>query len=360
MKTQKRRVAEVLIGVLILLFSVGMMAGCTSASKDDSKLDESTLNVYTALEDDIIADYLETFKEQNPDVTVNITRDSTGIITAKLLAEKDNPQADVVWGTAASSLLVLKSNDMLEAYAPKDVDKVLKEFKGTDNPPTWVGIDAWETAFLVNKDVLKKKGITKIPKSYEDLLDPMYKGLITMPDPSASGTGLLTVNGLITLMGEDKAWEYLKKLDKNVAVYLQSGSAPAKDTAAGEYGIGISFGYRCVNSAAEMNGLGEVVFPSEGSGWDVEANALIKKDEGTKEISKKFLDWAISNEALAKYKENYPILSTGAGDSIPEGYTKDPMKQLIPGIDLQWCADNRDKILAEWTKQFSEKVLVEE
>ena len=64
------------------------------------------LLVYTALEDDEVAVYLPAFKKAHPDINVTIYRDSTGIVTAKLLAEKDNPQADVVWGTAATSLLI--------------------------------------------------------------------------------------------------------------------------------------------------------------------------------------------------------------------------------------------------------------
>ncbi len=326
-----------------------------SAPPQMATLDEKTLNIYTALEDDQITDYLEGFKQKYPDININITRDSTGIVTAKLLAEKDNPQADVVWGLSAASLLVLKSNDMLEPYAPVGVDRVLPEFKDAANPPSWVGIDAWETAFLVNKDVLAANGIDKVPQSYEDLLDPAYKGLIAMPNPASSGTGTLTVNGILSLMGEEKGWEYLDKLNENMAVYLHSGSAPAKNTATGEYGIGISFGYRCIKSGKDLGDMGVVVFPSEGSGWDVEANALVKKADGTKDISKKFLDWAITDEAMAKYATSYPMIATGIGDNIPEGYAVNPVDQLIKTVDLQWCADNRDRILDEWTKRYDGK-----
>lgn len=331
-------------------------AGASDESKEEtnggSDLDETVLNVYTALEDEQVADYITSFQEAYPDVTLNITRDSTGIITAKLLAEKDNPVADVVWGLSAASLLELKSQDMLEGYAPIGVDRILDEFKDTSSDePQWVGIDAWETAFLVNKEVLESKGITDVPTSYEDLLDSQYEGLIVMSDPGSSGTGLLTVNGILNLYGEDDGWKYLEDLDKNVATYLHSGSAPAKDTAAGEYGIGVSFGYRCIKSAADLGDNGQVVFPSEGSGWDVEANSLIKKSEGEKEIAKAFLDWAIEDDQMTKYATNYPIVATGIGDDIPDGYTKNPVDQLLD-VDLQWCADNREGVLETWTEKF--------
>ncbi len=350
---------KIIICILALTLTLSAFTGCVSKTDEGTpvsgELNEKELNIYTALEDDIIADYLEGFKAKYPDVKINITRDSTGIITAKLLAEKDNPVADVVWGTAASSLLVLDSVDLLEFYAPIGVDRILPEFKDKGESPKWVGIDAWETAFLVNKDVLAAKGITDIPTSYADLADPKYKGLIAMSNPASSGTGLLTVNGILSLMGEEEGWEYLDKLNENVAVYLHSGSAPAKNTATGEYGIGVSFGYRCIKSAKDLGDKGAVVFPSEGSGWDVEANALIRKPEGIKDIALKFLDWAIEDEVMAKYAENYPIIATGVGNNIPEGYTKNPIDQLIKDVDLNWCAENRDRILTEWTTRYDGK-----
>lgn len=347
--------------LLATIMGVTALTGCVQneetakAEVENVELDEKVLNVYTALEDEQIADYLEGFKSQYPDVMVNITRDSTGIITAKLLAEKDNPQADVVWGVSAASLLVLDGQGMLEPYAPEGVERILPEFKDNSEVPKWVGIDAWETAFIVNKQVLEDKGITTVPQSYEDLLDPAYKGLIAMSNPASSGTGTLTVNGILTLMGEEKGWEYLDKLNENVSVYLHSGSAPAKNTATGEYGIGVSFGYRCIKSAKDLGDKGVVVFPSEGSGWDVEANSLIKRAEGNKEISKKFLDWAITDEAMVKYSASYPIIATGIGDNIPEGYEVNPVDQLIPNVDLKWCAENRDRILKQWSERYDSK-----
>lgn len=324
-------------------------------SSAENEANEKELNIYTALEDDQLADYLVEFKELYPDVQVNITRDSTGIITSKLLAEKDNPVADVVWGLSATSLLVLKQEGMLEPYAPEGVDRILTQFKDSDETPSWVGIDAWETAFIVNKEVLSSKGIDTVPQSYADLLDPKYQGLIAMSNPASSGTGLLTVNGVLQLMGEEEGWNYLDKLNENVAVYLHSGSQPAKATAAGEYGIGISFGYRCIKSAAEVGSdIAEVVFPTEGSGWDIEANALIKKD-GIKEISKTFLDWAITDNIMEKYAVGYPIVAIGFGDEIPEGYEKDPISQLIPDIDFDKAAAERENILTEWTNRYDGK-----
>ena len=143
-------------------------------------------------------------------------------------------------------MLILDKLGLLEPYAPAGVDRILPEFKDKNSNPTWVGIDLWETAIVVNTEELKKRNLP-IPTSYEDLIKPEYKGLIVSCNPNSSGTGFLTVSGILQLYGEQKGWEYLDKLDKNMAQYVHSGSQPAKMAAAGEYPIGVSYDFAGFN-----------------------------------------------------------------------------------------------------------------
>jgi iron(III) transport system substrate-binding protein len=324
----------------------------TSADPGKASNSAKSLTVYTALEDDQIKSYLASFKQKYPDVNVNIVRDSTGIVTAKLLAEKGNPQADVVWGLAATSLLVAEQQGMLEPYAPAGLDKVNPKLRDSHNPPTWVGIDAWMSAFCVNEVEMKKRNLP-IPQSWADLTKPEYKGAIVASDPAASGTGFLSVSSLLQMNGEDKGWKYLDALDKNVAEYVPSGSKPCKLAGTGEHPIGVSFDYR----AAKAKSSGEpilAVFPKEGSGWDVEANALVKKPQ-IKPEAKAFLDWAITPDVTKEYAKNYAITALKSDVPVPEGYPADPVGQMFKNNDLNWAAKNRDKILAEWTKRYGSK-----
>src|SRR3546814_1082114 len=100
-------------------------------------------------------------------------RDSTGVVTAKLLAEKNNPQADVIWGLAATSLLLLKTEGMLEPYAPKGVELLDKKFVDNSSPPNWVGMDAWAAAVCFNT-VEAEKLVLPAPKTWKDLTNPVY------------------------------------------------------------------------------------------------------------------------------------------------------------------------------------------
>ncbi len=326
----------------------------TSEGGSAQKADSGEITVYTALEDEQVSDYLAKFNETYPDITVNVVRESTGIITAKLIAEKDNPQADLVWGTAASSMMVLDDMGALEPYEPEGCDRILPQFKSDKEVPTWVGIDAWETAFVVNTEELKKLGMEPEEiKSYEDLLDPRLKGQIVMSNPNSSGTGFLTVSAILQLKGKDSeaGWDYLDQLHENIAQYVHSGSKPAKMAASGECAVGISFGYAGI-SQRDKGAPVEVIFPEEGSGWDLEANALMKKEE-INPAAHTFLDWAISDEAMDLYRVNYPIV-TVENTGTYEGYDSNPLDQLIDN-DFSWAAENRENILNEWMKKYDSK-----
>ncbi|MEI6329438.1 MAG: putative 2-aminoethylphosphonate ABC transporter substrate-binding protein [Pseudanabaena sp. ELA645] len=324
----------------------------TTTSTEAAKPATGGITVYTALEDDQLAEYLPLFQKAYPDIKVNKVRDSTGVVTAKLLAEKDNPTADVVWGLAASSLLVADKQGLLEPYAPKGLEAVQAQFRDEKNPPNWVGIDAWESAFCVNTVESDKKKLP-IPTSWDDLLKPEYKGQIVMSNPASSGTGFLSVSAILQMRGEADGWKYLDGLHENIAQYVHSGSKPCKLAGSGEYAIGISFGYRAVK---QKNGGEPIqpVFPKEGSGWDIEANALIKK-ANINPAAKTFLDWAISPEISKKYAKNFPITAVKTDVPVPAGYPEDPIKQLYPKNDFKWAAANRDAILAEWTKRYDSK-----
>jgi iron(III) transport system substrate-binding protein len=307
--------------------------------------------VYTALEDDEIPKYLELFKKAHPDITVKIVRDSTGIVTAKLLAEKANPQADVVWGTAATSLLLCKQAGMLEPFAPKGLDRVQAIMRDPANPPSWVGIKAWETGFCVN--TIESQALKlPIPESFADLAKPVYKGHVTMPNPASSGTGFLTISAILQMMGEEQGWNYLDQLHANIARYTHSGSKPCKMAGAGEVPIGISFAYRGFMQKQKGEPV-QTVFPKEGSGWDVEANALIRK-AAIKPAARVFLDWAIGEPVMKEYGKIYPVTAYPSGNPVPEGYPKEPEKQLVKN-DFEWAAKNRERILAEWTRRYDSK-----
>src|SRR4051812_11770267 len=132
---------------------------------------KTTLVVYTALETDQLKAYQEGFNKTNPDIEITWVRDSTGVITTKLLAEKNNPKADVVWGLAATSMAIFDSEGMLTPYAPAGLAKIDAKYRDSKNPPAWVGMDVWGATICFNTVEAAKKNIPK-PETWKDLTKP--------------------------------------------------------------------------------------------------------------------------------------------------------------------------------------------
>ncbi|WP_432288701.1 putative 2-aminoethylphosphonate ABC transporter substrate-binding protein (plasmid) [Aminobacter sp. BA135] len=312
---------------------------------------ETELTVYTAIEAEDLKRYAETFNQDHPDIKLNFIRDSTGVITAKLLAEKDNPQADVVWGLAATSLLVLKSEGMLEAYAPKGADQLKPNFVDSDNPPSWVGMDAWAASICFNTIEGQKLGLTA-PKSWKDLTKAEYKGHVVMPNPASSGTGYLDVSSWLQLFGDKDGWIYMDGLHQNVAAYTHSGSKPCKMAAAGETVIGISFEFRAAKSKAEGAPI-DIIIPEEGIGWDMEASAIVA-GTSKEEAAKTLLDWSVSKKANEMYNVGYAVVAMPGVAKPVEHLPADIEARMIKN-DFEWAANNRNAILEEWTKRYDSK-----
>ncbi len=311
---------------------------------------QKELTVYTALEDEQIPVLLEKFNAQHPDIKVNIVRDSGGIITSRLLAEKANPQADVIWSIPVTSLIAIDKDNVLAGYNAKGADKINPKFKDGSKEPKWIANTAVFTTIVANKVELEKKGIA-LPTTLTDLTKPEYKGLITMPNPNSSGTGFFIVAGILQAMGEEKGWEFLDALHKNIGIYSHSGSKPGRDAAAGEYPIGLTYDYPAIflkNNGSPI----EVIFPKEGSGYDLEANALVNKPT-IKEEAKIFVDWTISQEPMQVYAKTYGITAVKTDIPTPKGYPANPIDQLID-IDLQWISDNKQTILSDWSKRYNQ------
>jgi iron(III) transport system substrate-binding protein len=309
------------------------------------------LTVYTAIEADQLKTYKEAFERDVPDVTIRWVRDSTGVVTAKLLAEKANPQADVVWGLAATSLMLLDGEDMLQPYAPRGLAEIKPHMRDPAPEPTWVGMDVWSSAICFNTVEGQAKNLKK-PASWADLTDPAYKGQIVMPNPASSGTGYLMVSAWLQLMGEEKGWAYMDDLHANVGSYTHSGSKPCRQAGAGEYAMGISFEYRA-NKTKQDGAPIDIVLPAEGLGWDMEASAILK---GTAKLdaAKKLMDWSISEPANELYAKNYAIVAR-PGVAAKLEFIDGDVEAMLMKNDFAWAAANRDRILAEWSKRYDGK-----
>lgn len=310
-----------------------------------SALAKTELTVYTIIEPELLNTYKTEFEKANPDIEINWVRDSTGVITAKLLAEKENPKADVAFGVAASSLLIFDKEGMLLPYKPKGYDLLSSQMKDDNTPPHWVGTNAWATSLCINKFVMKKHNLP-YPKTWQDLTNPIYKGLIAAPNPASSGSGFMNISAWIQMWGEKKAWAYQDALNKNIKMYTHSGSKPCSMAAQGEVAIGLSsssFAHTLIKRRAPI----DLVIPEGGIGWDMEAAAIVK---GTKhlEAAKKLVDW-VSSDDVAKIGAVFSGIPSREEFITPEG--KISYNAMIKN-NFKWAANNRSTLIQQWRDKY--------
>jgi iron(III) transport system substrate-binding protein len=324
--------------------ATALAAGAASAQKTE-------LLVYTALETDQLKAYTESFQKTNPNIDLKFVRDSTGVITAKVLAEKANPQADVILGVSASSVEIFKAEGMLAPYTPVGFATLVPRYSDTARPPSWIGQDVYSAVVCYNTVEGAKKGIPK-PESWADLTKPVYKGQITMPNPASSGTGFFDVTAWLQTMGDAGGWKYMDALHENIAQYTHSGSKPCRQSGAGEFVVGISFDFRG-NDVKQKGAPVELVFPKEGLGWDIEASAIMKNTKKM-DAAKKLMDWVATKEANEAYAKNFAIVAHPDVKPTLPHIPADLERRLIKN-DFAFAAKNRDKILAEWNKRYAAK-----
>ena len=312
---------------------------------------KTQVNIYTSLENDQLAPFKAAIEAAVPGAEVLWTRDSTGVVTARFLAEKDNPRADLVLGHAATALLLFEKMGLLEAYKPAGADALKPAFRDATPPYSWTGMDAYLGVVCFNTVEAGKAKIAA-PRSWKDLTKPEYKGKLVMPHPASSGTGYLMVGAWLQMMGDAEGWKYMDALHENIAVYTHSGSAPCVQAAKGERVAGIALDMRGASEKTKGAPL-DVIIPSEGTGWEMEAVGIVK---GTKnlELAKKVADWAATKSANELYSKTYAVVAMPGIVNYPPNYPATAEKQMIKN-DFVWMAENRERILQEWTKRYESK-----
>ena len=322
-----------------------------TASLSASAQQRTRLQVYSTLEVENIADFKKAFEAENRDVEIVWLRDSTGIVTAKILAEQNAQRGDAIWGLAVTSTMQLKERGLLEPYAPKGLAALKPSFRDPADPPFYVGMEGWVAAVCFNTVEARKLGLTK-PQSWFDLLDSKFKGKITMPHPASSGTGYFHVSAWIQMFGEEKAWTFMDRLHDNLAFYAHSGSQSCKLAASGEFPLGIA----AEISAADARHKGapiEGLLMKEGGGWEMDTAAILR---GTRNLAaaQRLMDFAASRKANELYASFVSqVAMPGIESHIPD-YPAGVAESMIKN-DFAWASANRSRILAEWSRRYEGK-----
>ncbi len=331
--------------ICLVLVSFVVFTGCSSKKSNE-------LTIYCALPESEIPSYLSAF-EAETGITVNFVRLSAGEILSKVQVEKNNPQASVWYGGNCDTFIAGAKSDLLEPYKSAELKNIPANYADPDGywSPVYVGA----LSFAVDREWFASKGL-EYPASWEDLLKPEFKGQISMAHPGSSGTAYTILATIVQMKGEDEAMEYFKKFNENIRQYTKSGSAPPKNVALGEASIGLAFSHDCLKPSAQGYPV-ELSFPSEGTGYEIGAIALIKNGpEEEVENAKKFIDFALSKAGQDVYSTNKSFrLPVNKNAVVPEGAVNIADLKVID-YDFTWAGNNRKRLI----EKFSEVVAAKE
>lgn len=286
-------------------------------------------------------------------VKTTFIRNGSGSTLAKIEAEKRNPQADIWYGGTLDPHAQAGEMGLLEAYQSPNLDKIMPQFKdpakikGNYSSAIYIGV----LGFGVNTDRLKQLNLP-VPQCWEDLTKPEYKGEIQIADPQSSGTAYTALATFIQLWGEEKTFDYLKKLNINVSQYAKSGIAPARNTARGETAIGIGF-LHDYSLEKEKNAPLELIVPCEGTGYEIGGISILKGARNI-ENAKLFVDWALSEEAqeLAWEKgKSYQILTNVNAKSSPLALKLADLELINYDMDKYGDTNVRKALISKWVNE---------
>jgi iron(III) transport system substrate-binding protein len=331
-----RKPSFLIVMVFLCLSSVGALAA------------ETSLNAYSIWPENWARPMFEEF-EKATGIHVNFVRFSSGEALVRVIAEKNNPQVDVLFGGPVETHSAGIKEGVFEPYKPPSFAVLGSRFKDAEG--YWVGIADDPLVFMSNKKFLEERKLNP-PASWQDLLDPAYKGMIQMADARTSGTAVTRIFSILEVFGrdEDKAFDYMKKLRANVQVYTKSGGGGTIPVGLGQAGAGIFFIVDALKTQQE--GYDVVVsFPKEGIGTSTEAIALIKGAKNP-EAGKKLIDWASSpamQNLFAKYKINFV-------PAHPDVKTEPGLAAVLKGanifpIDIDFAGQNRKRLVELWVNK---------
>jgi iron(III) transport system substrate-binding protein len=294
---------------------------------------------------------IQTVYSRTTGVKVNMSLKGSGEALAQLIAEKANPKTDVWFGGTGDPHLQAAEQDLTLEYKSASLPQLhaWAQQQAAQSKFRTVGIYSGPLGFGYNPELLAKKKLP-VPKTWADLLKPEYKGEIQVANPASSGTAYTMVATLVQLMGEDKAFDYMKQLHRNISQYTRSGTAPIKAVARGETSVSISFVHD--GPGEKMQGFPvETITPADGTGAEIGSMSIIKGARNL-DAARKFYEWALTASAqeMGAAAKQFQLPSNKSAKVDP----RVPDFKKIKFIDYDYAkygsSAERRRLIGKWEK----------
>ncbi len=339
--TRRRGFGSILLSSMLV---AGL--GATAAAQD-----EGSLVVLCTPQEDWCVKMVDEFQAQTG-IDTSYVRMSSGEALARLRAGAEAPEFDVWWGGPADGQIAAAAEGLIEPYISPNAAAIPDDKKAADG--TWTGVYVGALGFCSNQSELERLGIAA-PDSWEALLDPTLQGNVAVAHPASSGTAYTALyTQVIRLGGEDQAIAYMKALHPNILQYTKSGSAPGGMAGRGEIATAIIFSHDCIKNYEEGFTDLVVTFPSEGTGYEIGAVALVNGAQNP-DNAKKWIDWSLQ----ADTQEIGPAVGSFQLPTNPDAAVSDLSVSLdeVPLIDYDFDAAGAAR--TELTQRFEDEVAAE-
>jgi iron(III) transport system substrate-binding protein len=299
---------------------------------------------------------MQTVYSKTTGVKVNMLARGSGEALAQLAAEKANPKTDLWFGGTGDPHLQAAEQGLTMEYKSTKLNQLhpWAQQQAQQSGYKTVGVYSGPLGFGYNTELLAKKKLP-VPKSWADLIKPEYKGEVQVANPNSSGTAYTMVATLVQLMGEDKAFAYMKELHKNISQYTRSGTGPIKAVARGESTLSISFVHD--GPGEKMAGFPvETITPAEGTGAEIGSMSIIAGARNL-DAAKAFYEWSLTPEAqqFGAAAKQFQLPSNKAAKLDP----RVPDFKKIKFIDYVYAIyginAERRRLLARWDKDVNGK-----
>lgn len=313
-----------------------------------------SLVLYSTMTEFDLEALITCFNEVYPDIYVEVVSGTIGETTARIAAEADNPQGDLVWGGLADSDGTQYA-DLFEVWVSDYTEEAME---GYSTPNGIYSMDHLSTVvFCVNTELEKELGLDI--QSYEDLLNPALKGKVILSDPNSSSSAWNNLSNIMAVYGADtdEAWTYIENLMPNLVI-SSSSSACFNSVMDGEYVVGLTYEDGAVKLL--QNGADNIrlQYPTEGVSASAFGVAIIKgaPHEAAAKAMADFICSAEGQSAMAEYMEG-TLRFTNKNYKIPENaWLTDSAEMTWVERPVEYMTENKESILEHWNEIYT-KVL---
>lgn len=319
--------------ILTLVIGAGLMAGLTGCGSSKEKI-----LIYSSGEDYKIEYLSKRLAEEFPEYDITVEYMSTGNHAAKLLTEGSATECDITHDLEYGYMEQLDSKNIFVDLSDFDKSIYVEDAVQSDNYIVECRVGG---AIIINTEVLAEKKLPK-PTSYEDLLKPEYEGLISMPNPKASGTGYMFFKSLVNAWGEEEALAYFDKLTPNVLQYTSSGSGPVNALIQGEVAIGLGMTGQAVTQINEGAPL-EILYFEEGSPYTMYGQAIINGKE-QRECVKEVFAFMVNTFTAESAEKFFPEKIYKDKDFVVQNYPENIEYSDMSNNGI----DEKTRLLEKW------------